>query len=685
MKNSRVAFESFLRRQESVIFFVILLLPIIASCMGGTKDPGEGEFDKRFEIFYNEPVYGPRIYQEKTVNKIVDLINGARQSIDAAFYGFNHQGVIAAFEQARSRGIKIRFAGDVDEKESPGYRAFLGNGIRVALGNKAGIMHHKFMIVDGRFLFSGTGNITDNGLLRNNNNFFIIESAQMVKNFQSEFEELFHGRFGRIKNKPTPNRTFTVNGIPIENYFSPQEGGAAMARIIQLIQNARHSIHFMIYAFTHDDLARALIEATRRGVVVKGIIDKTSIKGISSEATRLYSASKEPFGPFIYMDGNENVLKKGDFESGGKLHVKTMLIDNGAGDAKAITGSFNWSFNSVENNDENLVIFHSRKVTNILFEQWRLAKLISKDPAVLGVKITGDALGGKFNSREAHLCGDQILREQDVIINEIHWAGSGNGGSFSGDDQMVELRNLTLCPIELNHWSLQWLDENGLPKFWPIPDQWNSRLRASDFIIPAIGFLVIKAKSNEAFESVICRGEMANDPFCQEEFKKIAEDCHLDPTGKNCMISLEKYCNLTKDKIDIKRCEMTLTNIKIARAKDFNISRNFFRIVLRDKRMNIIDIAGNGQGAFAGTQDPQTNGLNFSMERRDFDVDGQIPLYDAEGHIINLFEIDSRDGTLSENWCTSDGDGTSLSGGKYVDPDYKNQVIATPLEANSCR
>ena len=49
--------------------------------------------------------------------------------------------------------------------------------------------------------------------------------------------------------------------------------------MIEAIEDADHRIEFMIFTFTHDDVAAALIAAQDRGVEVVGIVDKAQAGG----------------------------------------------------------------------------------------------------------------------------------------------------------------------------------------------------------------------------------------------------------------------------------------------------------------------------------------------------------------------------------------------------------------------
>ena len=52
-------------------------------------------------------------------------------------------------------------------------------------------MHNKFMILDGKTVWTGSWNYTINGSYRNNNNVLVLDGAGAVTAYQAEFDEMF--------------------------------------------------------------------------------------------------------------------------------------------------------------------------------------------------------------------------------------------------------------------------------------------------------------------------------------------------------------------------------------------------------------------------------------------------------------------------------------------------------------
>ena len=122
-------------------------------------------------------------------------------------------------------------------------------------------------------------------------------------------------------------------------YFSPK--GGCEDQVIYWISKANISIHVMIYAFTLDSIGDALIDASRRGVEVKVVFEKSQINRYS-EYHRLRAAGIE-----VRNDTNAKLM-----------HNKVLIVDG----VIVVTGSFNWSKNAENYNNENIIIIRSTYV-----------------------------------------------------------------------------------------------------------------------------------------------------------------------------------------------------------------------------------------------------------------------------------------------------------------------------------
>lgn len=525
----------------------------------------------------------------KVDDELVRLIDGAERYMYLSVYNFNKTSVVQAVLRAFQRNIDVRVVGDIDEFYTSGYQTMYHSNINMTLGNANGIQHNKFAVVDDKYVFMGTGNISETDMVRNNNNWYIIQNDTLVKLFKEEFLQMHNGLFASQKRQRSASTTIILNNSPLEVYFSPYQGDEAMDRIIALVESATTSIHYMIFAHTHDELNAAMIKMARqRGIPVYGIHDSTFVSGVSEEAPKIYSAgfnnngTLHTTGPFIRWDGNENTSIKNNPAHGGKMHCKTVLVDAGTPNARMATGSFNWSNNAINNNDENVIIVNQARVVNTIYEQWKGAWGIANDMA-LRVRLRG-----------------HTAASGDVIISEIGWAGSSDGSSVDRGDDFIEIINNSANPIDLSHWAIQW-GTNDKRNLYPVPDSHNWYYENMEACTGFADYLTAKP-------NIICPGQVRL--FYNKKPSAFAE------TGADEVIT---YNDQGAEINSSTGGSLSTEHFKFSGTKNFKISDASFKIRLYDKAMNLIDEAGDGEKAPAGViVDYPTGGTftTYSMERR---------------------------------------------------------------------
>lgn len=116
------------------------------------------------------------------------------------------------------------------------------------------------------------------------------------------------------------------------------------------IGRANKSIHVMVYSFTLDEIAEALIAARERGVDVKVVIERENAYGRGSEYQRLLSA-----GIDVRLDSNPYLM-----------HHKVMIVDGRI----VVTGSYNWSWSAENRNDENLIVIMDEDIAREFEEEF---------------------------------------------------------------------------------------------------------------------------------------------------------------------------------------------------------------------------------------------------------------------------------------------------------------------------
>ncbi|MEZ4540790.1 MAG: phospholipase D-like domain-containing protein [Chloroflexota bacterium] len=301
------------------------------------------------------------------LDKLVGYIDAAQTSIHLAVFETDVTPIAEALARAHARGVDVRWVTDdeqgIDADGEPGRGQFAlledaGVGVRDDL--RSGLMHNKFVIIDGHIVWTGSMNLTHNDIFRNNNNIVVVESPDVAAVYEAEFEEMWDGRFGPRSPAQAGQDVLDRNGRPFIIRFAPEDD--PMAALVQLTSLAERSIRFMAFSFTHDELGATMRERAAAGVDVRGIFETFGSETIYSEMTPLFCA-----GVGVRQDGNA-----------GMLHHKVVIID----DTVVVTGSLNFSDNAADSNDENFLILADAGIAKLYLEEFERRWAEARPPTV---------------------------------------------------------------------------------------------------------------------------------------------------------------------------------------------------------------------------------------------------------------------------------------------------------------
>lgn len=308
-----------------------------------------------FNVFFSsvwETVSHNRNNPQNIAHCCAAVIDGARQSLDICCQEVDNQIIIDAIVRAHRRGVQVRFVGEGDYADESGPIAFRNAGIPMIFDTRDALMHNKFMVIDQRAVWTGSFNFTENCAYKNNNNAVLIHDERVAANFSEKFrwfweEQKFGGRPSRRHKIPYPV-VKTSDGATIETYFSTHDD--VDHKVIAALEKAKKSIDFLAFSFTHDDIARVMIERAAQGVTVRGVFE---------------DRQNSKYSEFERMEGKPNVhvlLDGNRFQ----MHHKFIVIDK----QTVITGSFNFSTSASSDNDENVVFIHDPAVADRFAEEF---------------------------------------------------------------------------------------------------------------------------------------------------------------------------------------------------------------------------------------------------------------------------------------------------------------------------
>ena len=265
-------------------------------------------------------------------------VNAAQTTIDIAVFDIDLPELGKALLAAHTRGVTVRVAFDDENLTDARVSKLIGSlqdaHIPVVGDGREPFMHEKTAVIDGRIVWTGSWNMTINDTYRNNNNMLRIVSPQMAQGYVVEADQLMSGLFGVHKQSNAPHPLITLGKRTISYAFSPVDG--INAQVVALIDAAKTQLTFMAFSYTDPAIGKAMVRAQKRGVQVRGVMEKQNTSGTGSVFAMLKKAKVD-----IIADGNCYIM-----------HHKTIVIDTDT----VITGSYNFTKSAEKANDENLLV-----------------------------------------------------------------------------------------------------------------------------------------------------------------------------------------------------------------------------------------------------------------------------------------------------------------------------------------
>jgi phosphatidylserine/phosphatidylglycerophosphate/cardiolipin synthase-like enzyme len=304
---------------------------------------GYGVTGSWFELYFTDPT-NP-LSTQKTGGpdgRMAEAIDAAKLSVDVAIYSLSLNSIRDALLRAHDRGVQVRMVMESDNLDRSDPQILKDAGIPILGDRRQGLMHDKFVVIDDSEVWMGSMNFTDSGGYEDNNNLMRIRSVKMAENYTKEFEEMFiDDKFGEDVVPETPNPRVTIDGTPIDVYFSPDD--QVQKSFVELVENAQKNITFLAFSFTADEIGEAVRARAVDGVKVQGVMEQEQINSnVGTEFDPLMQAGLD-----ILRDGNQ-----------GQMHHKVMVIDHSI----VIMGSYNFTNNAEGKNDENLLVIYNAEI-----------------------------------------------------------------------------------------------------------------------------------------------------------------------------------------------------------------------------------------------------------------------------------------------------------------------------------
>lgn len=389
---------------------------------------------------------------------MIDAINQAQSTVDLAVMEFRLPKVAQTLMLAQKHGVKVRVMIDnkynktlddytteeiaqMNKHDKQAYQelkrypadalAMLRQGgiaIKDDTSDSAtkgsGLMHHKFLIVDGKTTIISSGNLTtsdlhgdfDNFDTRGNPNNMVVvpNNTQFAKIFTDEFNYMWQGLFKSHKpvrhpvTIPIGSGTITVNFSPANRH--EDIAITSNGYIASYLEQARKSVHMALFVYSDQKISDTLGNVHEQGVEdIKVLIDPDFI-------ARPYSKAYDAMGLCPKSGKKNSFIKvhpwKHPINTVGYpistvgdrgVHSKMAILDG----VLVITGSHNWSNSGNYLNDETLVFIQNPIVAPHYEQEFNRLYTTAK----VGLKALP----------HAHNCSDSIINnvQQSTTPKEL--------------------------------------------------------------------------------------------------------------------------------------------------------------------------------------------------------------------------------------------------------------------------
>ncbi|MEA2526819.1 MAG: hypothetical protein QOF73_4046 [Thermomicrobiales bacterium] len=312
---------------------------------------------------------------------LAEFIDGARQSLDLAIYDCRLSSRSAALvrDALRDRiaaGVRVRLVYDAGGKpQSPGgldasgadYAPLdtddrvrelgLADELTRGVTDFRGLMHHKYLVRDGESVWTGSVNITDDSMSRQENLIVLLTSRPLAALYTRDFEQLWQsGKIGVSGAFMTDPDTLRFDGkpAPTDVDFSPGQGEQINEWVAAKVMRARRRIVICSMLLNSSKLLNALTAQLDRGNIdLWGVYDGTQMAEVVDQWRARDDLAWKIAAVGRVMDEGRLVGKRSQpyrpGESHNFMHNKTLVVDD-----TVITGSYNLS-HAAQGNAENML------------------------------------------------------------------------------------------------------------------------------------------------------------------------------------------------------------------------------------------------------------------------------------------------------------------------------------------
>jgi len=224
-------------------FFLLGFVALGFLACGGAERTCEGSVESHFSA--QDGI-------EWVVERELDM---AQTSIDAAVYTFTSRVLAQALVDAHNRGVRVRVILD-PSTASRGYSKavyLVGNGIEVRTERGAGLMHHKFALIDDTVLITGSFNWTASAETENDENILLLKGFPATcRAYAREFNRIWRDA-NLYRDEPEESRELAATDLRALKRHVGEEV-KVRGKVVRVGHSERSDTYFINFSQDRDGL-----------------------------------------------------------------------------------------------------------------------------------------------------------------------------------------------------------------------------------------------------------------------------------------------------------------------------------------------------------------------------------------------------------------------------------------------
>ena len=255
------------------------------------------------------------------------------------------------------------------QKYRPAYDELLAAGVTLKDDNSEKLSHNKYMVLDQDVVWAGSYNLQGllsdreptKGLPMTADNVLVVESKELAKSFQTDFDQMIAGKFHQAKTPVASGIPVDVDGLKITPYFSPgQEIPAHLADQLEAYASglearlkagekvAMPKVRLAGFTFSYKGMERVVDALVR-------------LKGLGADVRVLLNGATARASYSAYRPLVEGGVPVSVAHSSVMMHNKFLSLEDGK-TGFVWTGSANFTGPAYRENDESVLNVESADV-----------------------------------------------------------------------------------------------------------------------------------------------------------------------------------------------------------------------------------------------------------------------------------------------------------------------------------